>query len=262
MKIGCCVNMLAGGGDTVGMRYIPLIKELGYDYIELPLAQVMELDADKAESLKQVLRDNEIGCECFNNFFPASVRLTGPNVSTEKIEAYIERSLQWVSGIGAKIVVFGSSVAKNIPPGFGKPEAFEQVVGTLRAAARRAGDLGITIAIECLNRAESNFINVLQEGLELLEAVNAPQVKLLVDYYHFALENESYNTLEQNIGNIVHAHIAQPRARLIPAGDDGCAEFMQNLRRLGYDSRVSLESAFIYREKELEEGLRWLRNHS
>ena len=46
MELGCCINMLGNAADPTGRRYIPLIKEAGYDYAELPLAQVMELDEE------------------------------------------------------------------------------------------------------------------------------------------------------------------------------------------------------------------------
>ena len=259
MKIGCCVNMLAEAGDAVGMQYIPRLKELGYDYVELPLAQVMELDAGNSVRLEQILRKNDIRCECCNNFFPKSVRLTGPHTSIGEIEAYIESSLQKAAGFGAEIVVFGSSGAKNCPPDFSKAEAIKQVTDVLHSAARRAEKLGITIAIECLNRGESNLINNLSEGAELLESINNPQVKLLVDYYHFSLEKESIDTLKKNISNIIHVHIAHPDARLIPAGDCGCSQFIKQLQHFGYDGRISLEASFIYPEKELEEGLNWIR---
>ena len=259
MKIGCCANMLATGGDAVGMRYISRIKELGYDYVELPLAQVMELDDNAAARLERILLENDMRCECFNNFFPPYIRLTGPYVSAAQIERYIDQSLRKAERFSAKIVVFGSSGARNIPPGYKRSEAFEQAAETLRAVARRAGEMGITIAIECLNRVESNFINNLGEGFELMEAVNVPQVKLLVDYFHFAHENETLAALEQHIDDIVHVHIAHAHARLIPEGDGDCARFIQKLRQLGYDSRISLEAAYIYPEPELEEGLRWLR---
>lgn len=46
MKLGCCVNMLADKADPVGRKYLPMLKELSYDFVELPLAQVMDLSED------------------------------------------------------------------------------------------------------------------------------------------------------------------------------------------------------------------------
>jgi len=44
MKIGCCTNMHAAGTDGTSAEHIGLFAELGYDYVELPMAEIMELD--------------------------------------------------------------------------------------------------------------------------------------------------------------------------------------------------------------------------
>ncbi len=47
MKLGCCLNMLGDEREPIGMKYMPALKKAGYDYMELPLAQIMDLsDAD------------------------------------------------------------------------------------------------------------------------------------------------------------------------------------------------------------------------
>ena len=40
MRIGCCSNMNASLPDGTGREFIERIKEVGFDYVELPLAQV------------------------------------------------------------------------------------------------------------------------------------------------------------------------------------------------------------------------------
>ena len=53
MRIGCCTNMLASEGDSVGQWAIEDIAEFGYEYLDLPVAQMMELDDGEFEKLKQ-----------------------------------------------------------------------------------------------------------------------------------------------------------------------------------------------------------------
>ena len=49
-----------------------------------------------------------------------------------------------------------------------------------------AQSYGIVVCVEPLNRAESNFINTLQEGAEIVRRVNHPHIRLLADLYHMA----------------------------------------------------------------------------
>ena len=44
MRYGYCVNMIAEDCYGVGYTYIPLLKKWGFDYVDLPMAQLMEMD--------------------------------------------------------------------------------------------------------------------------------------------------------------------------------------------------------------------------
>ena len=43
MRFGYCVNMLARDEYGVGYEWIPRLAALGYDYIDLPMAQMMAM---------------------------------------------------------------------------------------------------------------------------------------------------------------------------------------------------------------------------
>ena len=77
MRFGCCGSLVAQNPDKTGVEIVEKIAQYGYDYIELPLAEMMQLsDADFAALCKRVERSG-IRCEACNNFFPGRIRLTG-----------------------------------------------------------------------------------------------------------------------------------------------------------------------------------------
>lgn len=241
MKLGCCVNMLADKADPVGRKYLPMLKELSYDFVELPLAQVMDLSEDEFSSLVNELDDRNLPCKSCNNFFPQSVRLTGEHTASPAvIQQYIERSLRRASRLGAEKVVFGSSGAKNIPAGFPYEKAYQQVVEVMRQAAPVAGDLGIAIALEPLNRTESNLILNLTESIQHQADIDSPHVRLMLDYYHFVLENDSMETLCAHAKELIHVHLASPAERRVP--DLGDIAIVYLLEQLGYHGEVSIEA--------------------
>lgn len=243
MKIGCCVNMLAVGNDGIGAEWIPYLKEYGYDYVELPLAQIMDLSDEDFHKLLTFLDETGLPCESCNNFFPASVRLTGPKASFEKAEAYIEQAVKRASRLGAKTIVFGSSGAKNVPEGFDRSEAFSQVVSVLKKAGEVCRRYGIIISIEPLNQKESNLILNLSEGASLAKAVNMPEVKLLVDYYHFVMENDTPEILSRVSTYLRHVHFAEPIGRVFPKKVLAeYTEFFHVLKEAEYSGRCSIEA--------------------
>ncbi|MFT4007604.1 MAG: hypothetical protein QM683_19040 [Lacrimispora sp.] len=83
--------MLGNGPDPIGTGYIPALASSGYDYMELPLAQVMALSEEEFEQLLSEVEQSGIPCECCNNYFPASIRQTGETVSEQEIKRMQKR---------------------------------------------------------------------------------------------------------------------------------------------------------------------------
>ena len=52
------------------------------------------------------------------------------------------RAIKRASQLGAKVIVFGSSGAKNVPDGFDMEKAFEQVVFVLKKREQFAVSMG------------------------------------------------------------------------------------------------------------------------
>ena len=156
--------MLGDKNDAVGRRYIGTLKDAGYDYMELPLAQIMELSENSFSELAEEAEKTGLPCECCNNFFPASVRLTGETVDPAKVQEYVKRAIDRAVKLGSRVIVFGSSGAKNVPEGFPYDRAFGQIADALRMIDTYAASAGIHIAIEPLNRQESNIIQNLRKG--------------------------------------------------------------------------------------------------
>ena len=71
MRFGCCLNMVSSEADKgTGIDFIETLSEIGYDYVELPLAEMAALSEEEFLSLKRRIDRTGIKCEVCNNFFP------------------------------------------------------------------------------------------------------------------------------------------------------------------------------------------------
>lgn len=68
MRIGCCGSMISPSTDRVGIEVVETMASLGFDYIELSLADVTALPAETFEALAWRLERSGIPCEACNNF--------------------------------------------------------------------------------------------------------------------------------------------------------------------------------------------------
>jgi len=245
MKVGCCLNMIASTSDGIGLEHIHYLKKLGYDYAELPLAQIMALPEDEFRHLLVTVEEAGIPCEACNNFFPSELRLTGKDVDSDKIDDYVGKALERARKLGTKIVVFGSGKAKNIPEEFPLNEGYTQIVELLRRIAPIAREKNIVIVIEPLRKEECNLINTFKEGCQLADCIETEEIRVLVDFYHLTQEGESIEYLkEHGVDYLRHVHFANPQGRVYPTTIDEAdyGPFIEALKAIQYDARISCEA--------------------
>ncbi len=257
--------MVAKGADGTGIEIIEKIAEYGFDYIELPLAQMMDLPDEQFAALKRRVNAAKIRCEACNNFFPVNMKLTGPTVDKRQVETYYRGALKRAGELSVEYVVFGSGPAKNVPEGFPMAEGYRQVVNLLREISPVAGEQGIAIAIEPLRREECNLINTFKEGCRLAEEVGSPQVRVLVDYYHLTQEQEPVqNVLDLGREYLVHTHFARNEGRGYPETieEDGAYRpFIEALKAIAYQGRVSCEAYVEDFDRQAKQAIRFFRDN-
>ena len=141
-------------------------------------------------------------------------------------------------------------------------EAWEQIKTFLRRAGEIARAKQITIGIEPLRKQESNIINTGAEALRLVDAVNHPHVKMIIDYYHLRVEKEDPEIVRHARNQIVHLHFANPQGRRWPresAEDPEYGRFFSILKEIDYQGGLSIEGSGRF-ENDAEASLAFFRD--
>ena len=138
-----------------------------------------------------------------------------------------------------------------VASGFNRPDVPEAeqraaAVQVLRDAARLAEAGGVTLLLEPVNMVvggQPMFVRTIRHGLDIVEAVGSPALRLLADVYHSAVSGE---TLEEafgsRIGLVAHVQVADTEGRHEPGtGRIDWAALMALLRRAGYAGDIGLE---------------------
>ncbi len=217
----------------------------GFDYVETNASKVAALSDEDFEKLAAQVARLRIPLAATMSFIPAAIKLTGPDVDPARQMAYVTTTLGRLKRLGVKVVVLGSGGARRVPDGFSKDEALTQLVDFCRRTAPIAREHGITIVVEPLRRQETNIINTAREGLALVRAVDRPEIRLLVDFYHLAEEGEDPGVIAEAGPLVVHTHIANPAGRVYPlkAEEASYGGFFANLCKSGYSGRMSIEAS-------------------
>lgn len=228
MQFGICTNQ---SNASVAMQ-------AGWDYLE--------------ENVQSLLKGSEAvwsapliqaPTPAANSMVPGGIPIVGPDVNHERLKCYMTHVLARADQIDLRTIVFGSGAARNVPDGFDRNKAVDQITDFLHLIAPIAAAHNIMIVIEPLNKGECNIINTVAEAMTYVKRVNHPNIQCLVDSYHFWLEDEPLANLESAMPWIKHVHVADRDGRVAP-GESGTSDykpFFKVIKQGGYDLRCSVE---------------------
>jgi len=233
IKIGVCTRDAANAA------------KYGFDYIEPAAAEIAVMSEDEFRDFSDEILSLSISCRAFNSLIRRpDLKVVGNEVSLSALRDYLEPCLARCKHLGASIVIWGSAGSRNVPEGFSRRRANEQIAEFLRMAGEVARQHELVIAIEPLRHQESNILTTGAEAFEMVRMVKHSNVRMIIDYYHLREENEDPKILETAQREIVHMHFANPHGRVWPhdlAEDDHYADFFRYLKKTGYSGGISIE---------------------
>ncbi len=219
----------------------------GMDFIEPGLAKIAAMEEADFEEAANRIEANKITVLSVNWFLPPTLKVTGPDVDESASRNFLEHALRRAVRLGAKAVVFGSPGSRSIPDGFSAEEGRKQFVAFCRLCSDviRENGFDIRIALEHVNYTETNFMNKFSDAYSIAREVDRAEIGLAADFYHFAMENESMEIIEEAADLICAVQLANPEGRCFPkpnAEIPGLKEFFQRLSSINYQGGVSVEA--------------------
>jgi sugar phosphate isomerase/epimerase len=231
-----------------------VLRKSGAAYIEAPVTGF--LVPDKPDTAFQANLALAKACglpiPVANYFLPGSLKSTGPQANHEAILNYCATAFARAKKVGIGIIVFGSSGSRSLPEGFDRSRAELQFVALLAKMAPLAKAAGVIVAVEPLNKGETNFIHTVPDGARLVEPVDHPNIRLIADLYHMLRMGEPPQHIWDARSLICHVHLAEKEERTPPgvAGDD-FQPYFQVLKDAGYTGRISIECRWQDMEAQL-----------
>lgn len=251
-KIGLCTSV--NNADK--------IKAAGYNYVEEGVQKFLtplEADDKFAPNLNKALAA-PLPVYSYAGFLPGELTCVGPDAKHDKILAYARTAFARAKAVGSTIIVFGSGGARKIPDGFSPEEATEQFTALLKQMGPIAAEYGITVVIEPLNKKECNFINSVAEGTGIARRVNHPNIGVLADIYHMALEEEGPESIVAAGPLLRHVHIAEKEDRARPGtAPYDFVPYFAALKQIGYTGGISFECRWKNLDEEMAPALAYVK---
>jgi D-psicose/D-tagatose/L-ribulose 3-epimerase len=182
-------------------------KRWGYDAVELLVEDPQHIDP---ATVKEALDRQNLACGSIAAAINPQRDLRGHAASQRAGVKYLCALIDQLVILHGKVLsgpvysYVGRADAYTAPQ---KREHWKAVVKNLKQVARYAGDHGKQVCVEPINRFESDFLNTMEQGLQLVADVDNPALKLHLDTFHANIEEKSLSEAIRRTGKkLGHIH--------------------------------------------------------
>lgn len=169
------------------------------------------------------------------------------------VEEYRKNGLQYIKDmVDLVAAIGGDTVAGPMYSAVGKArqisdaekkQAWAWAEEYLKEAAAYAKDKGVRLAIEPLNRFETDFINTVEQGCELIDRIGCDNVGFLLDTFHMNIEEANIPAAIRMAGKKIFDIHTCANTRGIPGEDNfDWAAIAAAVKETGYDDYCYIES--------------------
>ena len=243
MRFGINTFLFTSPFTTESTKLFKKFKEWGFETVEIPIEDPSHIDPAKVKAAadKAGLAIGSV-CACMGPGRDFRGSEEEQKTAMEYCKAIAEQAaaLGCPRVIGPIYSVVGLTGAHDDAE---KKQQFETVVKNLKPLAAHAAAQGVELCIEPLNRFETDFLNTVDQGLKLVKAVGAKNVKLHLDTFHMNIEEKNQPEAIRKAGRLLGHFHACGTDRGTPGNDSlQWKPIVQALKEVGYDGDIVIES--------------------
>lgn len=244
MRYGAISFIWASPFSTDRLDLVARVAGLGFDVLEVCVEQPGLLDP---QALRGALDEHGLGAVVIG-FNTPERDVSSPDDGVRRAGLdYLACCVDLAESAGATLVTgpLQAPVGRARILGSGERAAeLARAAEGLREAADYAGEHGAALAIEPLNRFESDMLNTVEQGLDLCERIDRNNVGLLLDTFHMNIEERSHGDAIRSAGDrLFHFHASENTRRAAGSGSVvPWPEVRDALAGIRYDGAVSVES--------------------
>lgn len=222
------------------------LRRLGYDGVELMIRDPNEVDR---RSIRDWLSANSLEVALVNTgriyLDDGLCLMVAAGETREQARRRICQAIDLAAELGGPGPQINAGLLRGtIGPGLDARQARAWVVENLSFVAKYAADRGVRIALEPINRYQSNFINSAAQAIELAREVGTGNIRVQMDVFHMNIEETSLcGSLIRYREWISHVHVCDTNRQAPGLGHFDFSEIIDSLHALGYEGYVSAELA-------------------
>ena len=229
--------------STESVSLFPKIKAMGYDKVEIAVEDPALIDT---QVVKKALAEHNLGAIICGAFGPSRDLTHEDEAVHQNCFRYIESCLDICVDLGATFLAgpMYSAVGKaRLVSPQQKQQEWDLAVKNLRKVCQMAGDRGLSIALEPLNRFETDLINTAEDLVRLVQDIDHPAAKIMLDGFHMNIEEADLEAAIKTAGPyLIHVQVSENYRGTPGTGQTRWEAFKRGLEAVGYTGTVTIES--------------------
>jgi D-psicose/D-tagatose/L-ribulose 3-epimerase len=243
MKFGVDSFIWAENFGEKDLWIIPKAKELGFEVIDFAIANPFTFPTEK---VKAELKRVGIDCVCTTTLTFQTNPISPDAEIRKNAVAAMKKAIDICNALDAPILGGVNYAAWGYLTK--KPRTDQEwnwSVACMREVAEYAKETGsVTICVECINRFETHFLNIAEDGVKFCKAVGTDNVKVHLDCFHMNIEETSFSKAVETCGKkyLGYIHVNENNRGIPGTGLVPFKEFFTAVRAVGYTGPLVIES--------------------
>jgi D-psicose/D-tagatose/L-ribulose 3-epimerase len=241
--IGVCTWIWVSPFTDESTSLVAHAKEVGADVLELCIEDTTVVTGEAVRAAADGIDIQFSVCGAFGE--DRDLSHEDPRIRRQGMD-YLEFLIDLAATIGAPNVVGPMYSAVGKARMLSADEREQQrrwAVESIIEAADYAGERGVRLAVEPLNRFETDLVNTAEQALELCDRVGRDNVGVLLDTFHMNIEEKSVGDAIRLAGDrLFHVHSCENDRGTPGTGHVPWPEVFQALHDIGYGGQLVTES--------------------
>ena len=240
MKYGVNTFIWSGTFDQANFGLLPIIKEAGFDGVEIPLFRPKDF---QASSIRKAVEANGLECNACTVLVDGFSLISDSPDVRRRTRQHLGELVKVAAEAGVGIIAGPLFSPVGYLPGRRRTndewnwavEGFQSLGDTLAAHQ-------VTFAIEPLNRFETYFLNTAADAAKLAEQIGHPNIGILFDTFHANIEEKQIAAGYLTVGpHLKHVHTCENDRGIPGSGHVEWDQVFQALHSMNYDGWLTIE---------------------
>jgi D-psicose/D-tagatose/L-ribulose 3-epimerase len=240
MKFGVNTFIWSGTFDQSNFGLLPIIKEAGFDGVEVPLFRPQDF---QASSIRKAVEAHGLECNACTVLVDGFSLISENPDMRRRTRQHLEDLVKVAAEAGVGIIAGPLFSPVGYLPGRRRTndewnwavEGFQSLGDTLAAHK-------VTFAIEPLNRFETYFLNTAADAAKLAEQIGHPNIGILFDTFHANIEEKQIAAGYLTVGpHLKHVHTCENDRGIPGSGHVEWDQVFQALHSMNYDGWLTIE---------------------